>query len=61
MSVSNESNSVKSGISTMTVVAAGSSVLALASVSTASTVNLPAPAKSTRNASSTAASLLWAA
>jgi hypothetical protein len=61
MRVSNESNSVKSGASTTTVVAAGISSLALANAITASTVNWPSPAKSTRNASSTATWLLWAA
>jgi hypothetical protein len=59
--VSNESNSIKSGTSTTTVVAAGSSVLAFASMITASTVSLPSLANSTRNASSTATSLVCAA
>jgi hypothetical protein len=59
--VSNPSNSVKSGASTTTVVAAGSSALAFASAITASTVNLPLLANSTRKASSTATSLSCAA
>ena len=57
-----DTSGVASGIyPATTVVAAGSSSLAFANASTASTVNLPSPAKSTRNASSTATSLLWAA
>lgn len=61
MRVSNASNSVKSGASTTTAVAAGISALASARAITVSTVSFSSPANSTRNASSMAASLVWAA
>ena len=61
MNVSKASNTVKSGGSTTTIVGAGSSALAFAQAITASTDRAVSRASSTRNASSTATSLVWAA
>jgi hypothetical protein len=61
MSVNKSSNSFKSGASTTTAVAAGSSALALAKAITASADRAVSRAKSTRKASSMAVSLVWAA
>ena len=61
VSVNRASNAFRSGDSTTTAVAAGSSVPDFANAITASGVRAAAPARSTRSASSTASSLSRAA
>jgi hypothetical protein len=61
VNVNRASNAVRSGGSTTTAVAAGSSAPDFANAITASGDNAVSLARRTRNASSMAASLLWAA